>query len=154
MNALARAASARYSLAAEIPERRVRAAMILGAGPAGLLFTQYLRRVLGFDGLLLVSEPNARKRDLAAAFGAEVIDPASQDIIEAVGERTGGRMAELVIESSGAGRVFSLLPGVLRKQGTLLLYSHGHGGIDLSVLERAAVQRTGPRVAGGWFGRV
>jgi len=134
MNALARAASARYSLAAEIPERRVRAAMILGAGPAGLLFTQYLRRVLGFDGLLLVSEPNARKRDLAAAFGAEVIDPASQDIIEAVGERTGGRMAELVIESSGAGRVFSLLPGVLRKQGTLLLYSHGHGGIDLSVL--------------------
>src|SRR5207248_4977287 len=98
------------------------------------LFTQYLRRVLGFDGLLLVSEPNARKRDLAAAFGAEVIDPASQDIIEAVGERTGGRMAELVIESSGAGRVFSLLPGVLRKQGTLLLYSHGHGGIDLSVL--------------------
>src|SRR2546429_3996411 len=45
-----------------------------------LFRSQYLRRVLGFDGLLLVSEPNARKRDLAAAFGAEVIDPASQDI--------------------------------------------------------------------------
>src|SRR5438876_2270271 len=34
MNALARTATARYSLAAEIPERRVWAAMILGAGLA------------------------------------------------------------------------------------------------------------------------
>lgn len=134
MNAVAGVTSARYQLNGTTPERRVRTALILGAGPAGLLFTQYLRRVLGFDGSLLVSEPNARKRELAARFGAEVIDPAAQDLMEVVRERTAGRMAEFIIESSGAGRVFPVLPGLLRKQGTVLLYSHGHGGVDMSLL--------------------
>jgi 2-desacetyl-2-hydroxyethyl bacteriochlorophyllide A dehydrogenase len=133
-DAVARATGARYTLGAAVPDRRVRAVLILGAGPAGLLFTQYLRRVLGFDGVLLVSEPNARKRELAVGFGAEVIDPASEDVISVVRERTNGRLPELVIESSGAGQVFRVLPGLLRKQGTVLLYSHGHGGVDMSLL--------------------
>jgi L-iditol 2-dehydrogenase len=133
-DAVARAAGARYALGAATPAGRVRTALILGAGPAGLLFTQYLRRVLGFDGLLLVSEPNASKRALAARFGADAIDPTAEDVVEAVRERTGGRLAELVVESSGAGRVFPLLPGMVRKQGTVVLYGHGHSGVDLSAL--------------------
>jgi threonine dehydrogenase-like Zn-dependent dehydrogenase len=136
MNSVAHVTSARYTLDAKSPEGRIRTALILGAGPAGLLFIQYLRRVLGFDGLLLVSEPNARKRDLAARFGAEVIDPSSEDLTDVVRERTRGRLAEFIIESSGAGRVFPTMPGVLRKQGTVLLYSHGHAGVDMSVLNR------------------
>jgi threonine dehydrogenase-like Zn-dependent dehydrogenase len=133
-DAMIRATSARYSLRATEVERRVRAVLIFGAGPAGLLFTQYLRKVVGFDGLLLVSEPNARKRELAAGFGAEGIDPGAVDLVEVVAERTNGRRAEVVIDASGAGRVFSLIPGVVRKQGTVLLYGHGHGGVDLSAL--------------------
>jgi L-iditol 2-dehydrogenase len=134
IDALARATGARYSIGAAAPNHPVRTTLVIGAGPAGLLFIQYLRRVTGFDGLLLASEPNARKRGLAARFGAETIDPTMEDVAGAVRERTGGRLAELVIESSGAGRVFPLLPGVLRKQGTVVLYSHGHAGVDLSVL--------------------
>ena len=133
-DALARAAGARYSLEAAAAERRTRSVLIFGAGPAGLLFTQYLRRVARFDGLLLVSEPNPSKRGLAAGFGADVIDPAKGDLAEAVRERTKGRAVELVIDASGAGGVFALVPSVLRKQGTVLLYGHGHGGVDLSVL--------------------
>ena len=95
-----------------------------------------MRRVLAFDGLLIVSEPNARKRQFAAQFGAEVVDPTCEDLAEVVRERTGGRLAEFVIESSGSGRVFEVLPRVLRKQGTVLLYSHGHGGVDMSLLNR------------------
>jgi threonine dehydrogenase-like Zn-dependent dehydrogenase len=134
MSSVARVTSARYHVDGQAQEQRVRTALILGSGPAGLLFAQYLRRVLAFDGLLLVSEPNARKRELAAHSGAEVIDPTSEDLTEVVSERTRGRLAELVIESSGSGRVFQTLPGVLRKQGTFLLYSHGHGGVDMSLL--------------------
>jgi L-iditol 2-dehydrogenase len=136
MDAVARAVGARFALGARAAEQRVRAILILGSGPAGLLFTQYLRRVLGFEGLLLASEPNPRKRGLAARFGADVIDPTSEDLVEAVRERTAGRLAELVIEASGAGQVFTLLPGLLRKQGTVLLYSHGQSGVDLGVLNR------------------
>jgi L-iditol 2-dehydrogenase len=115
-------------------QERVRCALICGAGPAGLLFVQYLRNVLGFDGLLLVSEPNARKRALAERFGAETIDPSATDPVEAVQERTQGRRAELLIEATGSGQVFASLPGLVRRQATVLLYGHGHAGADLSVM--------------------
>jgi L-iditol 2-dehydrogenase len=124
---------ARYSLTAT-GDRRVRCALICGAGPAGLLFVQYLRTVIGFDGLLLVAEPNARRRALAARFGAETIDPLGVDLADAVHERTNGRRAELLVDASGAADVFVAIPRVVRKQGTVLLYGHGHAGVDLSVL--------------------
>jgi L-iditol 2-dehydrogenase len=116
-------------------ERRVRHVLICGAGPAGLLFIQYLRRVLGYDGLLLVSEPNEIKRKLALHFGAdEVLDPRSGELGQAVRERTGGRGVEYLIEASGQGRVFASIPTLIRKQATVLVYGHGHAGVDLSVL--------------------
>jgi threonine dehydrogenase-like Zn-dependent dehydrogenase len=132
--AVARATGARYALGSAQVERRVRTVLIFGAGPAGLLFIQYLRKVAGFDGRLLVSEPNARKRALAGEFGAEGIDPGEVDLVEVVADRTNGRRAEYVIDASGAGQVFPLIPGVLRKQGTMLLYGHGHRGVDLTAL--------------------
>ncbi|HXD53041.1 MAG TPA: alcohol dehydrogenase catalytic domain-containing protein, partial [Burkholderiales bacterium] len=127
-------AHARYSIRSSDVERRVRSVLICGAGPAGLLFTQYLRNALGFDGLLMVSEPNARKRNLAASFGAEVIDPARADVIEAVREMTGGRRVEYLIEATGSGEIYKLAPGLIRKQATVLMYGHGLGGVDFSLM--------------------
>jgi L-iditol 2-dehydrogenase len=116
-------------------ERRVRSVLICGAGPAGLLFTQYLRNVLGYEGFLLVSDPNARKRDLAKKLGAdEAIDPAGSDLVEMVHEHTGGKGVEYLIEASGSGEVFRSMPGLICKQATVLLYGHGHSGTDVSVL--------------------
>jgi threonine dehydrogenase-like Zn-dependent dehydrogenase len=126
--------SARHVLNAATPESRVRSVLICGAGPAGLLFTQYLRNVVGYEGFLLVSDPNERKRRLAKSFGAnEAIDP-GDDLVEAVREHTGGKGVEYLIEASGSGAVFGSIPGLIRKQATVLLYGHGHSGTDVSVL--------------------
>jgi L-iditol 2-dehydrogenase len=128
-------AQARYHLNGSADGRHVESILVCGAGPAGLMFVQYLRRVLGYDGLLLVSEPNADKRNLATQFGADhEIDPGDRDAVEAVHEYTNGKGVDYLIEASGAGRVLAFIPGLIRKQATVLLYGHGHAGVDLSVL--------------------
>jgi L-iditol 2-dehydrogenase len=128
-------ARARYAISAETAERRVRSVLICGAGPAGLLFTQYLRKALRYEGALFVSDPNERKRELAKHLGADdAIDPFACELVEAVREHTGGKGVEYLIEASGAGEVFSSIPGLICKQATVLLYGHGHAGTDLSVL--------------------
>ena len=128
-------ATARYKLRHPEPAHAVRTILIFGSGPAGLLFTQYFRNALAFDGTIVVSEPDAMKRELALRYGASAaIDPTTTGLAEAVSELTSGRRAEYAIDASGAGAVFEAVPSVLRKQGTFLLYGHGHAGVDLSVL--------------------
>lgn len=125
----------RYSLTADMPDRRVLSMLICGAGPAGLLFTQYLRTVIGYRGLMLVSDPSSLKRELALGLGADfVIDPTTSDTVEVVREQTQGKGVECLIEASGSGEVFASIPRLIRKQATVMLYGHGNSGVDLSVI--------------------
>lgn len=127
-------APARYRLDAKGQSGSVRTLLITGAGPAGLLFVQVLRNVLDFEGSVLVSEPDPAKRALAERFGAEVLDPAQGDLTRAIAERTGGRKVELLIEASGSGPLWQLVPGLTRKQATIVMYGYGHAGVGLEVL--------------------
>jgi L-iditol 2-dehydrogenase len=122
---------ARYEFNGERPIRNI---LICGAGPAGLLFTQTLRNVIGFDGTILLTEPSALRRRLAEGYGATVIDPTSADLIEAVDDLTHGERIHCLIESAGVGQLFPQIPSLIRKQGTIVLYGHGHHGVDLGVL--------------------
>ncbi|MGH9760749.1 MAG: zinc-dependent alcohol dehydrogenase, partial [Blastocatellia bacterium] len=127
-------ARTRYAMDSTDVSCRTGAVLIFGAGPAGLLFTQYLRNVIGFDGLLLVVEPNAKKREFASNFGAEGIDSLTVDPVETVLDLTHGRGVEYAIEASGSGKAVEMIPRVIRNQATVLLYGHGHAGVDMSVI--------------------
>lgn len=145
--------TARYTFGGD-GRSQIRAALICGAGPAGLLFTQYLRNVLGYDGLLLVTEPSAVRRQLAAGYGATVVDPNSEDLIEAVEELTHGERIQFLIESAGIAQLFRQVPRLLRKQGTMVLYGHGHHGVDLGALNNIQFIETtfvAPTGASGGF---
>ena len=134
--AMVHSARTRFRLKGGAGHDAVRSVLICGGGPAGLLFLQYLRQVERFDGLVMVSEPDALKRSLARQWDAVPLDPAEADIVMQVRELAGGSGVELLIEASGAGAVFHAIPGLIRKQATVLLYGHGHGGVDLSVMNQ------------------
>jgi threonine dehydrogenase-like Zn-dependent dehydrogenase len=126
---------ARYQLQAADASARVQTAVIAGAGPAGLLFLQHLRQVVGFEGRIIVSEPSAARQALALHYGADaVIDPVADDVVDATLTLTDGRRAEYLIDASGNAEVFRQMPGLIRKQATVLLYAHGQSGVDLGVL--------------------
>ncbi|KAA3611464.1 MAG: hypothetical protein DWQ01_05070 [Planctomycetota bacterium] len=129
-------ASSRFSLQADDPSRRVQTVLICGGGPAGLLFLQFLRRVLGFQGEIVLSELQQDKRQLAEAFGAKAVNPREVHLAEYLRELTQGRQAELIFEATGSGPLFLDLPGYMRRQATLVLYGHGHEGVGLESLNQ------------------
>ena len=124
-------ASTRYTFTGE---RRIRNILILGAGTAGLLFLQCFRNVRKFDGQIFVADLNPHKLKLAEAFGATVLKSTGEDLVREVIERTRGEKIHYLVEATGAGAVFRSLPGLLRKQATVVLYGHGHEGADMALL--------------------
>lgn len=146
-------AQGRYRLAPDAPElERVRTIVILGAGPAGLLFLQVLRTRYAFDGPIIVSDPSPKKRALAASFGGVAVAPAQVEAT--VLQESHGRRAELLVEASGSGPAFAAIPNLIRKQATVLLYGVGHGGGTLELLDplqwREAVLVTSVGASGGF----
>jgi 2-desacetyl-2-hydroxyethyl bacteriochlorophyllide A dehydrogenase len=78
------------------PDERV---LILGAGPIGLCVLLYCR-AKGIEDVM-VSEPAAGRRELAARIGARTVDPAAQDLQEVVMEHTRGAGVDVTFECAG-----------------------------------------------------
>jgi threonine dehydrogenase-like Zn-dependent dehydrogenase len=75
-------------------------AVVLGAGPIGLLFISMLK-ASGAAPLIAV-EPSASRRQAAVACGATaVIDSRAEDVKQRIAAETGGRGAQVVIEAVG-----------------------------------------------------
>lgn len=124
-------AAARYTFDGD---RKIRNILICGSGPAGLLFTQYFRQVRGFEGRVIVADVQERKLELAKRFGAVTVNLRQQPLIEAVRELTHGERVECLIDACGNSALFEQVPWILRKQGTFVLYGHGHRGKDIGIL--------------------
>jgi L-iditol 2-dehydrogenase len=113
---------------------RVRRMLVLGLGPSGLLFIQYLRNVIGFDGDLLAADLQESKLELAAQFGASPINVQKHDLVAEIQTRTDGEKLHCVIEATGSGSAFDVMPALLRRQATVLFYGAGHSGRDIGCL--------------------
>jgi L-iditol 2-dehydrogenase len=124
-------ASARYTLEGD---ERIKNILICGAGPAGIYFLQYLRNVLHFEGLVLVSDAREINLELARKFGGTPVNVARQELREAVQELTKGEKIHYLVDACGNSIIFEQMPGLIRKQATILLYGHGHQGRDISLL--------------------
>jgi L-iditol 2-dehydrogenase len=110
--------------------RRIGSVVILGAGPSGLLFIQFLRSVMGFNGDLWVVDSRDARLALARDFGAVPVDLRSGDPANDLRRKTGGEGVHCVIEASGSGAAIDLVPRLARRQASVLLYGSGHAGLS------------------------
>jgi L-iditol 2-dehydrogenase len=113
---------------------RIRRILILGAGPSGLLFLQYLRNIIRFDGDIFVADMRDDKLALAMKLGGTPFDVRRIDLIAEIGDRTHGERIEYLIEATGSGAVFDWIPSLIRRQATVLLYGAGHSNRDIGCL--------------------
>jgi (R,R)-butanediol dehydrogenase/meso-butanediol dehydrogenase/diacetyl reductase len=108
-------------------QRRVRidagdAVVVLGEGASGLLHTR-LAKLSGASPLIGISR-SAWKRERAHRMGADAsVDPAACDVVAAVRALTGGRGADVVIDTAGDPRLLRQGMDMTRPGGTLLLYA-------------------------------
>jgi L-iditol 2-dehydrogenase len=123
---------ARYGFENGEPIRNI---LILGAGPAGLLFLQYLRNVKRFEGLIVVCDVRDKNLKLAKQLGGTALNAKQVDLTEAVTELTHGERIHYLIEACGNPAVYEQVPGLIRKQATVLIYGAGHKGRDVSVYD-------------------
>ena len=96
--------------------------VVLGAGPIGLLHVKLSR----FSGAraVLVSEPNAGRREAALAFGADVaINPLEQDLAEIVKAHSNGAGADVVIMAIGVPALANVALHLARPRGRVSLFA-------------------------------
>lgn len=92
---------------------------ICGGGPIGLLGLQAIK-MSGASSLTLI-EPIAARRDLALKYGADyVIDPTTEDVLEASTKLTEGKGYDVVIDCSGSTKAVGALPKITAKGGKLI----------------------------------
>lgn len=96
-------------------------AVVIGQGPAGLLFTALLyrmgaRKVIGLD---LVDH----RLDVSLRVGAEhVVNVEKEDPIGIVYDLTDGDMADLVVEAVGKSETINLCAGLVRQRGQVAFF--------------------------------
>jgi len=92
--------------------------VVVGGGPVGLLIAVTARQA---GGDVLLVEPNAYRRSVAAGLGFAVSDPATSDVTGTVEEWTRGAGARVAFEVSGSAAGVDTAVSVLAVRGRLCL---------------------------------
>jgi threonine dehydrogenase-like Zn-dependent dehydrogenase len=128
------ASGARYRFDAPDEIQAIRTVVIAGGGPAGQIFLQLLRNMVGFDGTIILSDPVELKRSMAERFGAIAVGCEPGEVLNSIPSGPGRRRAELVIDASGAGAIWKEVPTWICKQAGILMYGYGRRGASMERL--------------------
>ena len=92
--------------------------LVVGGGPIGLLIA-LVAKARGAD--VLVSEPNAFRRSVAANLGIDTVDPMVTDVLDLATARTDGAGVDVAFEVSGTAPGLAAATHALRVRGRLVL---------------------------------
>jgi (R,R)-butanediol dehydrogenase / meso-butanediol dehydrogenase / diacetyl reductase len=126
-------------------------ALILGAGPIGLLFLMVAR--LAGAGPILVSEPHEQRREWALRCGADIVcDPGAEALSEVIADATGGLGVEVAIDAVGS----LLSDGIssVRSGGQVLVFGlnfRAHSSVSPAEIASRELSIEGVYIANGTF---
>ena len=107
--------------------------LVVGAGPIGLMHIQ-LSKISGASKVI-VSEPNAFRRQKAEVLGADVIvNPISENLEEIIMKETNGLGVDRIILAIGVPSVVNSTIKLCKKGGTVCMFA-GFGGTGESLIE-------------------
>jgi 2-desacetyl-2-hydroxyethyl bacteriochlorophyllide A dehydrogenase len=125
--------------------------VVTGAGPIGLLAAQY---ALTLGARPIVLDPVAERLALARSLGVgHAVNPAADDAVAAISAITGGRMAEAVIECSGAASAIRGAIDYASHAGHISLVGWPRGEVPLptALITRKELTLRGSRNSAGQF---
>jgi L-iditol 2-dehydrogenase/galactitol-1-phosphate 5-dehydrogenase len=126
-------------------------ASVIGGGPIGNMAAQWLRR-RGCSPVI-VSEPDAKKRSIAADMGFTVVDPIAGDPAAAIRDITSGG-AEVVIEACGLPLTFRQALGAAGLFGQVVFMGNIHGDFVLPEAEFTTILRRELTIYATWNSKV
>jgi len=98
--------------------------VIIGGGIMGLL---HLQMIKGYHGVVIVSEPDERRRAKALELGATyTVDPTQEDYVTRIKELTGRRGANVTFVCVSRAAVIEPAINASAKNGRVLMYSSIH----------------------------
>ena len=92
-------------------------ALVVGAGPIGLLIALVARRA---EAQVLLVEPDGYRRSIAKQLGFPTVDPGAADPVDAVTQWTDGAGAAVAFEVSGAAAGVDIAVNALATRGRLV----------------------------------
>lgn len=92
--------------------------VVIGGGPIGLLIALVARE---HGANVLLSEVNAQRLDFAGELGLATVNPAKDDLVEAVGKFSGDAMADVVFEVSGTAAGVEAMTKIARVRGRIVM---------------------------------
>lgn len=124
---------------------------ISGAGPIGLLAAM---AGIYYGAQPIMIDPVDERLEQAKKLGVKfTVNPVKENLAERIKEITGGRMAEVVMEASGANAAIRSALDIVSNAGRIILTGWPKTGtqIDTSVITKKEVDVRGSRTSAGEF---
>lgn len=109
-------------------------AVVMGAGPIGLLVVQVLKAAGAAQ--VIVSEPAPARAESAKALGADIVlNPMEEDVVARVLELSGGPGVPVAFDAAAAKPTFQQGLEMVRRGGQLLVVSMAWEDVDLRTVD-------------------
>lgn len=98
-------------------------AVVLGGGPIGMLVALVARQR---GAQVVISEVNPKRILLAQELGFDTVNPAEEDLVEAINIRSQGRLADVVFEVAGVQATVDVMTDIAGIRGRIVMVAiHG-----------------------------